>query len=212
MVGALLGWLSYINIIQKMSFNEETEKLKHQPPVENLTFHFVFQKDIFLVLSFYSLIVPEHFRCSLQQKKKTKSRKLKNQLHITRICASSIACLLDNLFFRCLLPRKCFGTVPQWKTKNDKVKTTTPPAEDLSFHYVCGNKKVFSFSVCIPKCFGKKSTITILILTYIYIYRPRMGDNLYTRTRKNRSDYMYIYTYTYYIYPSCHTYIQVAVV
>lgn len=58
-----------------MSFNEETEKLKHQPPVENLTFHFVFQKDIFLVLSFYSLIVLEHFRCSLQQKKKNKKLK-----------------------------------------------------------------------------------------------------------------------------------------
>ena len=28
---------------------------------------------------------------------------------------------------------------------------------------------MFSFSVCIPKCFGKKSTITILILTCIYI-------------------------------------------
>ena len=127
MVGALLGWLSYINIIQKMSFSEETEKLKHQPPVENLTFHFVFQKDMFLVLSFYSLIVPEHFPCSLQQKKKTKSWKLKNQLHITRICASSIACLLENPFFRCLQHRKCFGTVPQWKTKKMTNSKIQPP-------------------------------------------------------------------------------------
>lgn len=196
MVGA--RWLSCINIIQKMSFSEETEKLKHQPPVENLTFHFVFQKDIFLVLSFYSLIVPEHFRCSLQQKKKTKSWKLKNQLHITRICASSIACLLENLFFRCLQPRKCFGTVPQWKTKKWQTQKYNPPGGGPELPLCLWEQKSVQFFSVYSEMFWKKiyyNNLNINVYIYMYMWRrKRMGDNLYTSTRKNRSDYIHIWS------------------
>ena len=54
------------------------------------------------------------------------------------------------------------------------------PAEDLSFHYVCGRKKKrFQFLSMYAEMFRKKSTITLLILTCIYdiyIYVKKKTD------------------------------------